>query len=567
MSARILITGLLAALVWPDVATAAVRAWLDRGTLALGDSVTLTVDSDQAGPAPDFSVLRRDFELGATRTSRQLSLVDGALRSSTQYVLELRPRRSGQLTVPPLAVAGQYTPPLPLTVSADASAGAAVADGRLFLRTEVDDASPYVQQSVGVVVRLYYATALASGELDLQAPPGASLQRVGEDRNDVSVVDGRRYHVVERRFLLIPERSGRLQLPSARFQGRVVGDPFDPVFDAGDGRLSAASAPVALQVRPQPTTAPTPWLPLHALQLDYAGSPGPAVAGQALNLTMRAVARGAVRAQFPELPVPQVPGAQVLPEPAQYEERFDGAVPVLTVTRRYALVPQTAGVLEVPALAMDWWDVAAARPRQARLPALRLSVAPAAPGARGDGENRAATGGQGQSRAATPAAAPATAGTGTGLQGLRWKLPAAALAIAIGLLLIAWAVVRRRRGLGSDAPPPAHEPARPEPGALQQALAAGALDEIEGLLRRLAPRPAQDIDGLCAQLDDPAQQAALELLARARWRGEDAAAARTRLRQAFAAGPRWRRPAPVPKRTRKRGQRPDDVLPPLYPSR
>ncbi|RRT95216.1 hypothetical protein EGJ34_22025, partial [Stenotrophomonas sp. 278] len=122
------------------------------------------------------------------------------------------------------------------------------ANATAFLEMEVDDDAPYVQQSVGIVVRLYYASQLLSGELGLDAPDGASLQRVGQDRSLVREVNGRRFNLVERRYLLIPERSGPLLLPGPRFEGRAAGGFFDEMFGGGNGRLRATAPDRTLQV-------------------------------------------------------------------------------------------------------------------------------------------------------------------------------------------------------------------------------------------------------------------------------------------------------------------------------
>jgi hypothetical protein len=545
----------LLVLAWPLAAQAAVRAWLDRSEVALGGTVTLNVETDRAGPAPDFSALGRDFDVGATRSSRQVSVANGTVNSTSLYGVELTPKRSGELTVPAVAVGGEYTAPLLLKVGAAPPAGSATAGGRVFVETAVDDATPYVQQSVGVVVRLYYATSLASGELDLDAPAGASLQRVGEDRNDVREVNGRRYNVVERRFLLIPERSGSLTVPPARFQGRVAGDPFDDFFGggAGDGRVAAASAARTLAVKAQPASAPVPWLPLHGLQLGYDGArPDRIAAGQAFTLTVRAVARGAVHSQFPGLPVPKVAGAQVFPEPEQYDERFDAAVPVLTVTRRYAVVPDAPGTLAIPAMALDWWDVDAGQARRATLPAFELAVGPGSAVA-GAGPAPAPPAGATAPARDVPARAPPAAASGH-----RYRWIAAALALlALAACGAGWAW--RRRASPTAVPAAGIASPAPAAGELRRALDIGALDEIGHLLRRLAPVPATSAKAVRAQLADPEQQAALDLLERARWRGEDVAAARDRLRRAFAGGPRWRTPATKAARPSR------DVLPPLYP--
>src|SRR3546814_6945121 len=87
------------------------------------------------------------------------------------------------------------------------------------------------------------------------------------------LVGGKRYTVVERRFLLVPERSGPLTIPGARFSGRGSGGFFDDVFGNGSRELRANGAPRFITVRPVPAKAPPPWLPLRGLGLRYLAPP------------------------------------------------------------------------------------------------------------------------------------------------------------------------------------------------------------------------------------------------------------------------------------------------------
>ena len=125
-------------------------------------------------------------------------------------------------------------------------------DGTVFIDSEADAQDPYVQQAVGYTVRLYYATPLVSGQLDQDPPAGATLQRVGEDAQYAREVGGRTYTVVERHYLLIPERSGTLTIPGARFEGKAAGGFFDDLLGDGQQDLRASSAPRVIRVRPRP---------------------------------------------------------------------------------------------------------------------------------------------------------------------------------------------------------------------------------------------------------------------------------------------------------------------------
>ena len=552
---RCVIHALLCLLLWlPMVAQAQTRAWLDRSQVGLGETVTLNIETDSAA-SPDLAPLQADFEVGSQSRSQQTRWSGGRTQRSTLFGFALTPRRSGSLTVPALSLGSARTAPLPLQV--DAVAGRSDSDARAFIEVVVDDDSPYVQQSVGVVVQLYYAAQLAAGELVLDAPDGASLQVVGQDRSDVQEINGRRYNRVQRHYLLVPERSGALTLPAARFSGRTAGGFFQDMFgtDPGDGRISAASNTQVLQVQPQPADAPLPWLPLHQLSLRYTQVPRQAQAGQAATVEVEARVRGATRSQFPALPVPDaVDGAQLFAEPAQYEESFDGATPVLRVTRRYAVVPRAGGTLQVPGLQMAWWDVGAGQARQASLPPLPLQVAAAADG-QGAGTVQAI-----DTQSALPddatAAAPVS-GTATADRPWPWLAAVGGL-LLLWLLTLVWGWRRGRRAALPSATSAVAGPARSSPStdatALRRLLDTGDLGEVADHLCAMAG--VARLEQVIEKLGDPRQRQALMDLQRARWAGQgDLPAVRRALRQAFHDRPHWS----------TRSEPAQTALPPLYP--
>lgn len=550
-------------LLWlPLLAWAQPRAWLDRDRIAMGDTVTLNVESDQG--APDFTPLRTDFDLSGQTSSRQVEWSNGSMQQRNLYGVALTPRRSGALVVAGLQVGSARTAPMTLQVDAATVAGPD-SNAMAFIETVVDDETPYVQQSVGVVVRLYFASQLASGELVLDTPAGASLQRVGDDRTDVRQVNGRRYNVVERRFLLIPERSGALRLAGARFSGRSAGGFFDDFFGGGDGRMNATGADRTLQVQAQPAQAPQPWLPLQSLQLRYTSAPTRASTGEAANVVVEAIAEGATRAQFTDLPVPDLGSqAQVFAEPAQYEETFNGSTPRLKITRRYSIVPRQPGPLVVPGPRLPWWDVRNGKAQQARLPDLALAVA-AGTGAGNASPSplppidtdAALPGADGQD-----ARIAATDPRASGLAQRPWPWMAAAIGLALlWLLTLLWGWQRGRRPRA--ATPVTGGPVVPNVAGgrasvaeLRRALDGEGFEQVEAQLCAMAG--VERLEQVIARLGDPAQRQALQDLQQARWGGQgDLASLRARLREAFRDGPHWSVVAAPA----------DTGLAPLYPPR
>jgi hypothetical protein len=436
-----------------------------------------------------------------------------------------------------------------LQVEAVSAAAPSRAGDDVFLESEPDDPDPYVQQTVGWVVRLYSAAPLVSGELDQPAPDGASLQQIGEDVRYSRELAGRRYTVIERRYQLIPERSGAVTVPGARFEGRGTGGFFDELFGNRGGALSAAAPTRVLQVHSAPTNAPQPWLPLRDLQLRYASAPRELRAGSAGAVVIEAVADGATAAQMPELQLPPMDGVQAFPEPVQADETFRDGRPRVKLTRRFSLVPSRAGTVSLPGLSVGWWDVTSATPRTASLPPLSWRVAAA------QGGRDTTVSAPGTTVVSPGSVSRLSAVTGGANRG--WVL-ATLLFAALWLFTLVWALHHRAHpaAVPKQASHSSADAAAPNRDALKRALATGDFAEVAQTLCAMAQPPVQELDALLARLDDPAQRNALEALQRARWGGGDGPAAREQLRRAFAHGPKWRTVASVP----------FSPLPPLYPS-
>ena len=528
-------------------APAATRAWLDRDRIAAGETATLNIETDQATlDSPDYSPLSANFDVSGNSSSRQFEMVNGTSTTKVLFAVALRPHRDGVIGIPPLRVGRELTQALSLTVTPASAAPVAHAGDAVFIEAEADAQSPYVQQGVGYVLRLYSAAPLVSGQLDQDAPDGATLQRVGDDLQYTREIGGRRYTVVERRFLLIPERSGALTIPGARFSGQGAGGFFDDLFGDGRSDLRASGPPRILSVQPPPANAPQPWLPLRSLSLRYVAAPQSARAGEAATVTIEADADGASAAQMPELALAAPAGAQVFADPVQANDNFDGGRPQARLTRKFSIVPAQAGTLRIPGPRIAWWDVRAGEARTAALPDIVLQVAPGANGA----------------GAANATAGKADAVGNDDKGGIRlplvqgavrpWVLATVAFAF-LWLATLWWGLQRRTPTVDAVETRATPDPARVAKPALAQALAKGDAEAISSAL--CAAADAGDLDGVREKLDDPAQQAAVDALQRARWGDGDVASALAALRSAFKRGPRWKSAAAKAK----------ELLPPLYP--
>ncbi|QQP95739.1 BatD family protein [Lysobacter enzymogenes] len=550
-------------------AAAQARAWLDRTSIRAGETVTLNVETTASvGGAPDYAPLAANFETVGTSDDTRIEPSPRGLIARTRYSIELRPLRSGRIQIPGLNVAGIRTQPLELYVEAAPAPAPEQATGAsdVFIDAVPDDNNPYVQQAVGWVVRLYASSQVLGGKIDQAVPDGASLTKIGDDVQYQRTLNGQLYTVVERRFLLVPERSGALTMPAAVFEGRVGTTLIEQLTGSGGDARRAVSRARTLQVRPVPADAPQPWLPLRSLTLSYRTTPQQLRVGNSASVIVEASVDGAGLAQMPELQLPPMDGVQVFADPVQADETFVGGRPRVKLTRKFSLVPSREGEVRLEGLRLDWWDVTARAARTASLPPLSWTVGRGigGTGSAAPAVNPAvAAARSGGADAASADTAPADAAPAAGGAVHKGWAIAAVLFALLWLGTLVWALQLRaqpRAVAASAAPAAAPGQAAAAPlklnlPALRELIDRGDFDHIASVLRGLASPPAADDDELVERLADPAQRDAVQALRRARWGGGDGVAARNRLRAAFAQGPQWRQGA----------AQSASPLPPLYP--
>ena len=531
------------------------RAWLDRDSMQLGETVTLNVEVEGgAAGEPDFSALAADFTLLGTQSSRQFNMTNGQSTSKNVWAIGLEPKREGTLEIPPITVGTLRTSALRLAVHPAAVGAQGKAGDAVYVEASAEPLDPYVQQQVKYVVKLFYAVDLTEGSLEEPSADGIVVSKLGRDRQYVATVGERRYRVLERHYALVPERSGTLALPALAFRGSAL-DGSDPTGFFRRGRaLSARSEPIELEVRAKPAQwGAAPWLPAASLELADEGTiPGEVAVGEPVTRTVRIRGQGLGYEQLPEITMDAPAGSELYPDKADTQTRDDGSWLYGERTRKFAFVPTRPGTLVLPSLEVAWWDTVNDRRVTAVLPAHEIKVV--APGA-----GAAPTAGEPPSTA--PVVAPVTVAWPAESDGSALRLWRATALVALAswaLTLYAW-----WRSRAARAPSRATATvAVPDRAAFRRACATGDLAGAERALLGWArqARPAlRNLGELADALADDVQRATIAALQRVRYAGDAAAGLATRLDEAFRAGFAWRGTPTAVDST--------SPLPPLYPER
>jgi hypothetical protein len=382
---------------------AGLEARLDRSEVVEGEPVVLTLSTDGgASGTPDLAPLQQDFDLLSQGQSNSMSFVNGRTSSQREWHLTLMPRRTGKVQIPPVQLGAAKSRALTLEVLPAAAAAQRGVDLPVMLEADVESASShFVQQQLVYTVRVLHAVPLRDANLSMPQVDDALVYPLGDGTRFETYRNGRQYQAIERRFAILPQRSGELriggpvltaripdsaqapgqQAPGSALRDRFFGnDPFAGVF--GQSRPVQSRAPDRqIDVRPPPPGSSAPWLPAESLTLNENWSPdgnGLRV-GEPVTRTVVITAQGLADEQLPELDLGAgAVGVKVYPDRAQADTRPDNGTLVSQKVLTAAIVPQQAGPLELPELTLGWWDVNEDRQRIARIPARTVEVAPAA---------------------------------------------------------------------------------------------------------------------------------------------------------------------------------------------
>lgn len=427
-----LLAALLALPAWSVSAQGTgVTATVDRNTVGIGETLTLTIAVEGANGQPDLPPLD-DFQVVGSSSSMQMQTINGAtvVQSVTQYALQ--PLRTGELTIPAfqMVVGGQAvgnTDPIQITVTQEPSAPAQPQPGALpqlfqggadpfdlfglldhmlqtgpgsgsmpgfgqmpampsrslpeiaapdalqgqdyYAEAFVDTDTPYQGEQVLYTLRLYRALE-NFGQIEYKAPifTGFWSEQAPDQKDYTTQAGGRAYMVSELQHVLFPTVAGQTTIDPARFTL--------PGAFLGASGSEVASAPVTLNVQPLPAGAPASFQgAVGQFSMESDVNPTDVKVGDAV--TQRVTISGAGNVEQITDPVWAEDAAwRAFDSKASTDSELQNGQ--LTGVRRIerVLVPTQAGQLTLPGAEYSYFDPAAGEYRTLASEPAVLTVAP-----------------------------------------------------------------------------------------------------------------------------------------------------------------------------------------------
>ena len=381
---RLLCT-LLLSLLAINASALSLNATVDRTRLNAGESVELTLESEDATlfGKPDLQPLNQLFDVLGTRQVNRLSNGSNGAQASTRWIITLQPKHSGYVVIPPLSLAQLQSAPITLHVQETTSA----ADNRLapvFIDASLDQESVYVQAQTVLTLRIYHSVSLYDdSSLTPLEMPQARVEALGEPRTYEKDINGVRHGVIELRYAIFPQESGELLIPAQAFTATAVdrsaSNTYNP-FGPRPGKVVRVKSPeIPLMVKAKPASYPAdaPWLPARALSLSEVWSPQPedARVGDSLTRSLLLKAEGLASAQLPPLPATEAAGLRRYPDQPQLANQVSDNGLTGSREEREALVANREGMIALPAVEVRWWNTQTDQLERSSLPARNLQVA------------------------------------------------------------------------------------------------------------------------------------------------------------------------------------------------
>jgi len=431
---------LVASVLCANLAAATPVVSIDRTVIAKDDTLALTIRSDKSNSsAPDLSPLEHNFYVVGNNQSSRFINRNGQSESWTEWQISLIPKRLGRLTIPSLRVNGERTEALSVSVQPSIPVAAGILRP-VYIETEVDSESIYVQQQLIYTLRIFQSVQLDNMNISEPEFDNAMVEKMGQ-KSFQRRIQNTPYRVHELRYAIFPQQTGQLVIPEMVFSANEVVNQRSVFNLPGRGKsIRKQSSAHTVTVKEAPSEAGSSlWLPAQALTLsaNWSADPDQIKVGDSISRQILINAEGLLHSQLPPTQFPPLDNANAYPDQTQSISDVEGETVISNRTDSVAIIPTSAGPLHLPAITLNWWNTGTKQLEQAVIPAQTLQVLPATGNHQGNSTPLAVD---------HSSALPSVAGTAKPVATSRaWQWSTAVLAIAWLITLILWWQRRPRK--------------------------------------------------------------------------------------------------------------------------
>jgi hypothetical protein len=364
---------------------------LDRSETQLVDSIQLIVSvggSRDSDSTPDIRGLE-NFDVRSGGTSSRIEFINGKISSGVDYTYFIQPKKIGTFRIGPARVlinGKTYTSNTAKLRVVKPAEGKGAAPSPIFLTAELSDDTVYVEEQTIYILKLYLRRNVRNINLNLPETENLIFKQISKPTEYPGTRSGQNFQVIEVRYAVVPSKAGSYAVDPAKMSMTVLqsrrsskrGFMNDPFSSFTSGRpLSVTSKSLQLMVRPLPQKGKPPdfsglvgkfkmWSKLEPVSLKT---------GESATLTVSVSGQGNVN-RIPDLKMPELSHIKIYADKPVLESTQASNGTKGSKTMKWALVPEKDGRLEVPPVAVSFFDTEHHRYKTLKSAKYTLSVLP-----------------------------------------------------------------------------------------------------------------------------------------------------------------------------------------------
>lgn len=343
----------------------------DRQNVEMGDIITLAIEADfqSKGSQLDLSLLEDQFDIINNQQSNQLEIVNGSFNSYTRWRLQVLPKQTGKLVIPPFELNGVKSQPYPIHVTE-----AHYPDGQkpYFLEAKMNKQKIYVQEQVIYSLRFYHKGSLINGNIRPPKFENALVESLKEQSVFGKTIEGQQYTVYEWQYALFPQASGDFKIAGPSFTGLLH------LRGKQKGVQSVAQDMVIKVLAAEKSPTPN-WLPATSLTLsqEWKALPKTIYVGDSLRRVITLKAEGLTSTQLPTITTQNGSTYKVYADEAVNSQTLSekGVNSIKLISQ--AIVPTQEGTLTLPDETITWWNTETLRFETVTIKSQPLTILPA----------------------------------------------------------------------------------------------------------------------------------------------------------------------------------------------
>lgn len=358
------------------LAHAEVQVQIEPSTVIANEAFQLTITQSgaQSGGVPDLSVLKNDFLILGTARQVSYSLINGQSSMSHQWIVNLKPLKSGVISIPSINIGSEHTSPM--TINVDTSTAATTSsdldDQALVLKTSVDQEHPFVNQEIIYTVKLFNSKQLIDANYEPPQVKDALIIPLGDAKRYKSNQNNTQYIVEEQRYAVFPQKSGTLKIISPSFTALV--------YDFKPQKIKAQDKERVIQVKPIPATYPGDlWLPAKKVILkeQYENAQQQLSQGSTLVRTITLEGEGIPAQLLPNLTFKNATEFNVYPEKGTDKNQVRQGELRGSTEFKVTYLFNKPGKVVLPEVRVNWYNTQSGKEEVASLAPRSIEITPA----------------------------------------------------------------------------------------------------------------------------------------------------------------------------------------------